>query len=332
MTARKTCAVVMLGFFAALGSGLLRPGSAVAQETCNGFLSIDYPQIPTFPNCGALGPRCTANQVTQECDCCVIPNDIVTMRVTLGAGEILGGSFLQVFNFLAGLDCQRFSVVPGVDPECRTNPDGPRVEFIGNVVTTCPNTWLVNPLPVPPFAELSFEFRANPIDGLQVPENDLDFCSVDFQFRALDPPSDSACTTGPAPLPCCTGAGTGFCQASDNAACTDVLEPYPCCTGFGTGILWSQQLGLHGHLHAGPLLLRRGHRDLLQRQGIQRDLHDRCGTVQLLHRRGYGVLPTRGQRGLHPPVPAVSLLHRPGQGDLWRHIPARPLRRRGVRQ
>ena len=49
MIARKTCALMMLGFFAALGSGLLRPGSALAQDTCNGFLSIDYPQIPTSP-------------------------------------------------------------------------------------------------------------------------------------------------------------------------------------------------------------------------------------------------------------------------------------------
>ena len=46
MIARKTCALMMLGFFAALGAGLLRPGSALAQDTCNGFLSIDYPQIP----------------------------------------------------------------------------------------------------------------------------------------------------------------------------------------------------------------------------------------------------------------------------------------------
>ena len=58
---------------------------------------------------------------------------------------------------------------------------------------------------------------------------------MDFKFRALAPPADSTCTTGPAPLPCCTGAGTGFCQTSDNAACTDVLTPYPCCTGAGEG-------------------------------------------------------------------------------------------------
>ena len=139
MIARKTCALMMLGFFAALGSGLLRPGSALAQDTCNGFLSIDYPQIPDFPNCGALGPRCTANPVTQQCDCCAIPNDVIDMRINLGAGEILGGTFLQLFNFIVGLDCQRFSVAPGIEPECVANPDGPRAEFLDTVTTTCPN-------------------------------------------------------------------------------------------------------------------------------------------------------------------------------------------------
>ena len=70
---------------------------------------------------------------------------------------------------------------------------------------------------------------------MQIPENNPNFCHVDFKFKALAPPADSTCTTGPAPLPCCTGAGTGFCQTSDNAACTDVLTPYPCCTDAGEG-------------------------------------------------------------------------------------------------
>jgi hypothetical protein len=46
---------------------------------------------------------------------------------------------------------------------------------------------------------------------------------------------NSSCTTGPTPFSCCTGAGTGFCEAKDNAACTAFLTPFPCCRGAGTG-------------------------------------------------------------------------------------------------
>ena len=48
---------------------------------------------------------------------------------------------------------------------------------------------------------------------------------------------NSTCTAASAPLPCCTGAGTGTCQK-----CTDAGVPFPCCTGMGTGTCDPQTL------------------------------------------------------------------------------------------
>src|SRR5262245_29111992 len=241
---RITCMIV-LGGLCAIGAVALLPATARAQATCNGFLDIAFPQIPTFPNCGTLGPRCVANNVTQECDCCVFPDDVVDMRINLGAGGIVGGSFLALFDFLVGLDCKRFVTLPGVDATCAPNPDGPRVAFADSITTNCPNAFpppnimpfTAVPAPVPPFAPLTFDFQATPFGQtfVKIPENTPDFCHVDFKFKVLNPPTDASCTTGPQPLSCCTAAGTGFCQKTDNASCTGVNVPYPCCTGTGVG-------------------------------------------------------------------------------------------------
>jgi hypothetical protein len=168
------------------------------------------------------------------------------MRITLGAGDIAGGTNLQVFNFVTALDCRRFLPLPNVDAVCAPNPDGPRVTFTDAVTTDCPSVlggtipWLVTPAPPPPgFPPPNSELFTSPFvpptppftPALQIPANTSPFCTTDLTFKVLTPPTDASCTTGAAPLNCCKGAGTGFCQKSDNLACTDVLNPFPCCTG-----------------------------------------------------------------------------------------------------
>src|SRR5262245_18426900 len=252
MNVRERLFVIALSALSTLGSSLLLPGSVLAQgqQTCNGFLDIAYVGLPTSAPCTSPpGFMCTTSP--QGCACCVVGADqpTVQMEITLGAGSIDGGTNLQVFNFLAGLDCRRFLPIIGVDTTCAPNPDSPRVTFADDITTTCPATpgpgdvtWTATQLPHPPNADQLFTFMdpiatpgPPPVPSLLIPANNPTFCTVDFKFKVNTPPSDASCTTGAAPLNCCTGAGTGFCEKTDNAACTDVSNPFPCCTGAGTG-------------------------------------------------------------------------------------------------
>jgi hypothetical protein len=162
MNVREKLFVIALSALSTLGSSLLLPGSVLGQETCNGFLSIAYPQFPTSPPCTSPdGLQCT--QVGQGCSCC-IRGDLeptVVMRIVLGAGEIAGGNNLQVFNFLAELDCRRFLPLPNIDATCAPNPDGPRVTFTDTVTTTCPST----PSPLLTFPGRLRLSRASPLNS-----------------------------------------------------------------------------------------------------------------------------------------------------------------------
>jgi hypothetical protein len=124
------------------------------------------------------------------------------------------------------------------------------VKFTDSITTTCPSSlgglvsWTANgPLgPNPPLPAQLFNFAdpiaspgPPPIPSLLIPKNNPTFCTVDFNFQVLTPPSDSSCTTGAAPLSCCTGSTTGFCETGDNAKCNDIADPFPCCTGLTTG-------------------------------------------------------------------------------------------------
>src|SRR5262249_36348845 len=258
---------IALGALSTLGSSLLLPGPVLAQgqQTCNGFLNISYPQFPTSPPCTApAGIKCT--QVGATCQCFIdgsSPPAAIDMRISVGAGDITGGTNLEIFNFVTALDCRRFLPLPNLDTVCGPNPDGPRVTFTDAVTTTCPSVlggnipWLVTPTPppagFPPPSELFTAPLVPPTppftSALQIPANTNPSCTTDLTFTVNTPiPTDAACTTGAAPLNCCTGAGTGFCQKSDNAACTDVLTPFPCCTGDQEGFCGfsnSERTGFH---------------------------------------------------------------------------------------
>src|SRR5262249_26300152 len=184
-----------------LGSSLLLPGSVLAQtqQTCNGFLDISYPQLllPTPPACTApTGFQCTTVGIApnQTCSCCVNPGSTVDLQITLGAGSIVGGTNLQVFDFETGLDCRRFLPLPLVDPTCAPDPDGPKIAFTNTFTTTCPSLpnppggtipWIITPLTTP----LDFLWTAPlippspPLTGsLHLPPNNPLFCTTDATF------------------------------------------------------------------------------------------------------------------------------------------------------
>jgi hypothetical protein len=171
---------------------------------------------------------------------------------------------------------------------------------------------------------------------LQIPANSPNpFCTTDLTFTVNNtPPTDAKCTTGAAPLNCCTGAGTGFCEKTDNAACTEVLTPFPCCTGAGTGFCGFSNADCTGPLAPVECCVGAGTGfcNVIQ-SGSNASCTTGCSAVHLLHRRGHGVLRMQGQRGLHGLPPAVSLLpRRHGSWELRRPLPAQRVRPRAVRQ
>src|SRR5262249_21322209 len=110
MNVREKLFVIALGALSTLGSSLLLPGSVLAQgqQTCNGFLGISYPEFPKTPPCTSLNPAIKCTQVGATCQCFIDPSSTpaIKMEIALGAGDITGGTNLQVFNFVTALDCR----------------------------------------------------------------------------------------------------------------------------------------------------------------------------------------------------------------------------------
>src|SRR6478735_10720161 len=99
---------------------LLLARTATAQLTCNGALELSYPSI---------GPG-------------VKVGDVVTMRASYGAGNILGGSALFVNNFALELACSSDAPVIQADHPpgslCIPDPTTP-VQYLGDatISTNC---------------------------------------------------------------------------------------------------------------------------------------------------------------------------------------------------
>src|SRR5262249_34693145 len=67
------------------------PCTALADNTCNGYINIDYVGAPPVSNIG----------------------DVVRMKITFGTGNILGGTKLTINSFEVDLDCNaNFPLVP----------------------------------------------------------------------------------------------------------------------------------------------------------------------------------------------------------------------------
>ena len=135
-------------------------GRAQADDTCNGFIALDYPGAPLVQHVG----------------------DVVDVKISFGAGTILGGLKLLFSGFKFDLDC---NPLDPLTPSC--TDDGPVVSYIGDasIMTNCPVSWTtnkpaggVNPNVLVFTPSLTLDVLAN---QLALPG----FCSMTFQVQVV---------------------------------------------------------------------------------------------------------------------------------------------------
>jgi hypothetical protein len=134
-------------------------------DTCNGLLDITYPGAPAVSQVG----------------------DVIAVKVSLGAGSVLGGTELKLTSLAFDLDC---NPLDPLTPPC--TDDGPVVSYLGDadITTDCSGiTWTSNN-PGGGTSPNVVVFTATPT--LDVPANSPvlpGFCSITFsvQLVALSP-------------------------------------------------------------------------------------------------------------------------------------------------
>lgn len=135
------------------------PTAALASDTCNGFVEINYVGAPPVSNIG----------------------DVLRMRISLGTGTILGGTKLTIDSFQLNLDCNsNFQLTPPCTDE------GAIMEYEGDatITTTCPVAWSTGHAVSPNPNEVIF--TATPL--LDIPAGNATppgFCDVEFDVKVL---------------------------------------------------------------------------------------------------------------------------------------------------
>jgi len=155
----------MKRLLAALGLALAAlPAAAQADDTCNGFINIDYVGNPAVNKVG----------------------DIVRMKITMGTGTIQGGTKLTIDSVQLSLDCDaNFPLVPPCIDE------GPIIEYEGDshITTTCPVAWSTgHPVGANPNEVV---FTATPL--LDIPAGKATppgLCSLEFDVKILAQDTD----------------------------------------------------------------------------------------------------------------------------------------------
>ena len=159
--------------------GGLLPSAAMADNTCNGFINIDYVGAPPVTPIG----------------------DTVDMELSFGTGSIQNGTKMTIHSFQVNLDCNaNFPLTPPCTDE------GEIVGFESIVSTTCPTTWSTTH-PVGPNPNLVVIEATPPLD---IPANVPTlpgFCTVTLRIRVLGPDID-----GSGAIEELTGYGVGHCD------------------------------------------------------------------------------------------------------------------------
>jgi hypothetical protein len=150
----------------ALALAALLPMAARANDTCNGFVNIDYVGAPPVTNIG----------------------DTVRIKVSLGTGTIAGGTKLTINSLQHNQDCNaNFPLTP----PCTDEGAIIQYEGDGTITSDCPVVWSTghavsaNPNEV--------IFSATP--ALDIPANVPTlpgFCSLEFDVRVLGPSIDGS--------------------------------------------------------------------------------------------------------------------------------------------
>jgi hypothetical protein len=150
----------------ALALAAMLPVASLANDTCNGFVNIDYVGAPPVTNIG----------------------DLTRLKVTLGTGSIQGGTKLTITSLQLNMDCNaNFPLTPPCTDE------GPIIEYEGDgtITTDCPTVWTSgHPLGVNPNEVV---FTANP--PLDIPAGSATLpgtCSIEFDVRVLAPSIDGS--------------------------------------------------------------------------------------------------------------------------------------------
>jgi len=150
----------------ALALATLLPIAAWANDTCNGFINIDYVGAPPVTPIG----------------------DVTRVRATLGTGSIQGGTKLTINSMQFNLDCNaNFPLTPPCTDE------GAIVQYEGDatIATTCPTVWTtVHPGGPNPNEVI---FQANP--PVDIPAGSATLpgtCDIEFDVRVLAPSIDGS--------------------------------------------------------------------------------------------------------------------------------------------
>ena len=142
------------------------PSAALAVDTCNGFINIDYVGAPPVSNIG----------------------DTVDIKISFGTGSITGGTKLTITSFQHNLDCN--SNFP-LTPPC--TDEGAIVEYEGDgfLSTDCPVAFTSN---VPGGGSGINKVVFTATSPLDIPANVPTlpgFCSVTFRVKVLASSIDS---------------------------------------------------------------------------------------------------------------------------------------------
>jgi hypothetical protein len=167
----------------------LAPRAATAANTCNAFLSIDYPSGPTFAQ----------------------PGDIYRVGLEIGTGSINGGTQMQINRVRFQLDCNSGSALgtPCTD-------DGALIEYQGDgtITTTCPSTVFSTGHPV---STNPNEVLFTPNAPILIPANTPSFCRVEFDIKVLS-------ITDPDPTPAKIEEVAGYLASTLDAVCDNNLQ------------------------------------------------------------------------------------------------------------
>jgi hypothetical protein len=135
----------------------IAPTNALAANTCNAFLSIDYPSGPNF----------------------ALPGDIYRVALEIGTGSINGGTQMQINRVRFQLDCSSAGTLgtPCTD-------DGALIEYEGDgtITTTCPGVTFSTGHGV---SSNPNEVVFTPNSPILIAANTPNFCKVEFNVKVL---------------------------------------------------------------------------------------------------------------------------------------------------
>jgi hypothetical protein len=186
---RVKCFVAALFALGVVALGALVPQAAQAANTCNAFLSIDYPSGPDF----------------------ALPGDLYRVGLDIGTGSINGGTQMQINRVRFGLDC---SAAGSLGIPC--TDDGSLIEYEGDgsITTTCSGIVFTTGHGV---SDNPNEVVFTPNTPILIAASTPNFCRVEFDVKVLS-------ITDPDPTPTKIEEVAGYQASTFDAQCNNGLQ------------------------------------------------------------------------------------------------------------